>query len=111
MLQRVAACLQLHVVLCIASACAAQRSIQCCAPPAATAQNAATNNCCFSDKSAAVLSVLPAVWCRCCGVQRELVIAFFAYNAAQMVVSFHFFVDMVTDAGAGRWQLCTLSLQ
>eukprot|EP00775_Hariotina_reticulata_P005444 gene5444-5678_t len=31
--------------------------------------------------------------------QRELVIAFFAYNAAQMVVSFHFFVDMVTDAG------------
>jgi hypothetical protein len=32
-------------------------------------------------------------------LQRELVIAFFAYNAAQMVVSFHFFVDMVTDAG------------
>jgi hypothetical protein len=34
-----------------------------------------------------------------CVMQRELVIAFFAYNAAQMVVSFHFFVDMVTDAG------------
>eukprot|EP00882_Tetradesmus_deserticola_P005835 GHRQ01006142.1.p1 GENE.GHRQ01006142.1~~GHRQ01006142.1.p1 ORF type:complete len:212 (+),score=82.53 GHRQ01006142.1:173-808(+) len=31
--------------------------------------------------------------------QRELVIAFFAYNAAQMVFSFHFFVDMVTDTG------------
>ncbi|WIA38466.1 hypothetical protein OEZ86_001789 [Tetradesmus obliquus] len=31
--------------------------------------------------------------------QRELVIAFFAYNAAQMVLSFHFFVDMATDAG------------
>lgn len=37
--------------------------------------------------------------------QRELVIAFFAYNAAQMVISFHFFVDMVTDAGGwvGGW--------
>lgn len=29
---------------------------------------------------------------------RELVIAFFAFNAAQMVFSFHFFVDMVADA-------------
>lgn len=36
--------------------------------------------------------------------QRELVIAFFAYNAAQMVISFHFFVDMVTDAGMGYMQ-------
>jgi hypothetical protein len=30
--------------------------------------------------------------------QRELVIAFFAFNATQMVVLFHFFVDMLTDA-------------
>lgn len=29
---------------------------------------------------------------------RELVIGFFAFNAAQMVFSFHFFVDMVADA-------------
>ncbi|GLC43437.1 hypothetical protein PLESTB_001557200 [Pleodorina starrii] len=31
--------------------------------------------------------------------QRELIIAFFAYNAAQMVISFHAFVDICTDAG------------
>lgn len=31
--------------------------------------------------------------------QRELVIAFFVYNATQMVVSFHFFIDMCTNAG------------
>lgn len=31
--------------------------------------------------------------------QRELIISFFAYNAAQMVVSFHYFVDLCTDAG------------
>ncbi|EFJ44912.1 hypothetical protein VOLCADRAFT_94677 [Volvox carteri f. nagariensis] len=31
--------------------------------------------------------------------QRELIIAFFAYNAAQMVISFHAFVDLCTDAG------------
>ncbi|GIL73561.1 hypothetical protein Vretimale_5175 [Volvox reticuliferus] len=30
---------------------------------------------------------------------RELIIAFFAYNAAQMVISFHAFVDLCTDAG------------
>lgn len=33
---------------------------------------------------------------------RELVIAFFAFNAAQMVFSFHFFVDMVADARKWR---------
>lgn len=31
--------------------------------------------------------------------QRELIIGFFGYNAAQMVVAFHYFVDMCTDAG------------
>jgi hypothetical protein len=31
--------------------------------------------------------------------QRELIIAFFTYNAAQCVVSFHFFVDLCTDSG------------
>mmetsp|Transcript_35943 Transcript_35943/g.80010 ORF Transcript_35943/g.80010 Transcript_35943/m.80010 type:complete len:189 (-) Transcript_35943:768-1334(-) len=31
--------------------------------------------------------------------QRELIVAFFAYNAAQMVISFHYFVDLCTDAG------------
>jgi hypothetical protein len=30
---------------------------------------------------------------------RELIIAFFAFNAAQVVLSFTFFVDMLTDAG------------
>lgn len=30
--------------------------------------------------------------------QRELVIGFFGYNAAQMIISFHYFVDMCTDA-------------
>mmetsp|Transcript_16491 Transcript_16491/g.28273 ORF Transcript_16491/g.28273 Transcript_16491/m.28273 type:complete len:185 (-) Transcript_16491:349-903(-) len=29
--------------------------------------------------------------------QRELIIGFFGYNAASLVVSFHFFVDLVTD--------------
>jgi hypothetical protein len=29
---------------------------------------------------------------------RELVIAFFAFNATQMVALFHFFVDLLTDA-------------
>ena len=32
--------------------------------------------------------------------QRELIICFFAYNAAQMVVSFHSFVDMVSMPAA-----------
>lgn len=27
---------------------------------------------------------------------RELIVAFFTYNAAQMVVSFHYFVDLCT---------------
>ena len=31
--------------------------------------------------------------------QRELIIGFFAYNAAQMVISFHYFVDLCTDTG------------
>ncbi len=31
-------------------------------------------------------------------MQRELVIAFFCWNAVAMVVSFHVFVDMCTDA-------------
>jgi hypothetical protein len=31
--------------------------------------------------------------------QRELIVAFFVYNAAQMVVAFHYFVDLCTDAG------------
>lgn len=31
--------------------------------------------------------------------QRELIIAFFSYNAAQMVISFHTFVDLCTDVG------------
>ncbi|KAG2493037.1 hypothetical protein HYH03_008700 [Edaphochlamys debaryana] len=31
--------------------------------------------------------------------QRELIVAFFSYNAAQMVVAFHAFVDLCTDAG------------
>jgi hypothetical protein len=30
--------------------------------------------------------------------QRELVIAFFAFNATQMVALFHFFVDLLADA-------------
>jgi hypothetical protein len=30
--------------------------------------------------------------------QRELVIAFFAFNATQMVALFHFFIDLVADA-------------
>lgn len=29
---------------------------------------------------------------------RELVMAFFAYNAVQIVVSFHYFCDLITDA-------------
>lgn len=48
------------------------------------------------------------LWCCCCAAQRELVIAFFAYNAAQMVFSFHFFVDMVTDTGVSHTGSCTL---
>ncbi|MEW5302530.1 MAG: hypothetical protein WDW38_002314 [Sanguina aurantia] len=31
--------------------------------------------------------------------QRELIIAFFGYNAAQMVIAFHYFVDLCTDVG------------
>lgn len=31
--------------------------------------------------------------------QRELIIGFFSYNAAQIVISFHYFVDLCTDAG------------
>ncbi|KAG2448420.1 hypothetical protein HYH02_006312 [Chlamydomonas schloesseri] len=31
--------------------------------------------------------------------QRELIIAFFGYNAAQMVIAFHAFVDLCTDVG------------
>ncbi|GFR48238.1 hypothetical protein Agub_g10100 [Astrephomene gubernaculifera] len=31
--------------------------------------------------------------------QRELIIAFFSYNAAQMVIAFHAFVDLCTDVG------------
>lgn len=30
--------------------------------------------------------------------QRELIIAFFAYNVASVVISFHYFVDLCTDA-------------
>lgn len=30
--------------------------------------------------------------------QRELIIGFFAYNAAQTVISFHYFVDLCTDS-------------
>mmetsp|Transcript_9607 Transcript_9607/g.29127 ORF Transcript_9607/g.29127 Transcript_9607/m.29127 type:complete len:228 (-) Transcript_9607:67-750(-) len=29
--------------------------------------------------------------------QRELILCFFAYNTAQMVIAFHFFVDLMTD--------------
>ena len=31
--------------------------------------------------------------------QRELVTGFFTYNAVQMVVSFHYFVDVCSDVG------------
>ncbi|KXZ55124.1 hypothetical protein GPECTOR_3g276 [Gonium pectorale] len=31
--------------------------------------------------------------------QRELIIGFFGYNAAQMVIAFHAFVDLCTDVG------------
>ncbi|KAJ9528065.1 hypothetical protein QJQ45_005659 [Haematococcus lacustris] len=31
--------------------------------------------------------------------RRELIITFFVYNAAQMVLAFHYFVDLCTDAG------------
>ncbi len=36
--------------------------------------------------------------------QRELIIAFFSYNAAQMVISFHTFVDLCTGAGVYGWE-------
>ncbi|KAF5837630.1 hypothetical protein DUNSADRAFT_4133 [Dunaliella salina] len=50
------------------------------------------------------LSILNNVFAVCglAGVinaQRELIIGFFVYNAAQMVVAFHYFVDLCTDAG------------
>lgn len=31
--------------------------------------------------------------------QKELVTGFFAYNAVQMIVSFHYFVDVCADVG------------
>lgn len=38
----------------------------------------------------------------CCAAilnaQRLLILCYFAYNVAQMVVAFHFFVDMLTDS-------------
>lgn len=39
---------------------------------------------------------------------KELVTDFFAYNAVQMIVAFHYFVDVCADVGIrwGIWFLC-----
>ncbi|KAL6763956.1 hypothetical protein V8C86DRAFT_2484646 [Haematococcus lacustris] len=50
------------------------------------------------------LSILNNIFAVCglfgvVNARRELIITFFVYNAAQMVLAFHYFVDLCTDAG------------
>lgn len=42
--------------------------------------------------------------------QKELVTGFFAYNAVQMIVSFHYFVDVCADVGIRSAPLPTANM-